>query len=236
MSILSVTQNVADVVGLPRPSQVIGSTNQLARQMLGLAKRELQTLHVRNWPVLERLYSFNTVVDQAEYGFPIDCKNIIANTAYADNVYKRLRGGKTPGEWARLRAGIGIPDGCYRFRLSGFPLKIVLFPTPTAVENITLEYKTINTVVDNANVQKESFTADTDTSLVPEELLELGLTWRIRHAKGLEYAEDYNNYTSRVAELFSQALALDDIPVSAYVPEECSGVLDPYCPTTGFGA
>lgn len=47
-----------------------------------------------------------------------------------------------------------------------------------------------------------AFTADTDTWVLPERLLTLGLIWRWKQTKGLDYAEDMRNY-----ELLLQQLA-----------------------------
>lgn len=41
---------------------------------------------------------------------------------------------------------------------------------------------------------KAAFDADTDTFILPERLLTLGLIWRWKAQKGLEYAEDLNMY------------------------------------------
>ena len=40
----------------------------------------------------------------------------------------------------------------------------------------------------------ETFTSDTDTTELNEELLTLSLIWRWNRAKGLDYAEDMRNF------------------------------------------
>jgi hypothetical protein len=48
---------------------------------------------------------------------------------------------------------------------------------------------------------KEQFTADTDTFVLSERLLTLGLIWRYRAQKGLEYAEDMQTYATALDQL-----------------------------------
>jgi hypothetical protein len=45
-----------------------------------------------------------------------------------------------------------------------------------------------------------TLTADTDTFVFSEHILELGLTWRFKHAKGLDYAEDMRSYQIALAD------------------------------------
>ena len=40
--------------------------------------------------------------------------------------------------------------------------------------------------------------ADTDTGILDEELMTLGLKWRWKKSKGLDYAEDFSSYEIRV--------------------------------------
>lgn len=49
-------------------------------------------------------------------------------------------------------------------------------------------------------VAKAQFDADADTFILPERLLTLGLIWRWKAQKGLEYAEDLNTYEVAMAQ------------------------------------
>ncbi len=81
-----------------------------------------------------------------------------------------------PGGWIIL-------DGEFKF-----------WPTPSGTA--TFPYISKYIVRDVGGVAKETFTADTDTFILPERLLTLGLIWRYRSQKGLEYAEDMATYTT----------------------------------------
>lgn len=57
-------------------------------------------------------------------------------------------------------------------------------------------------IVKGANdVLKPAFTADDDTFLLSERLLTLGLIWRWKAQKGLDYSEDYNIYSTELAKM-----------------------------------
>ena len=47
---------------------------------------------------------------------------------------------------------------------------------------------------------KQYFTLDTDTTLLPEDLVIQGLRWRWKKEKGLDYAEDFRTYEMQVKD------------------------------------
>ena len=47
---------------------------------------------------------------------------------------------------------------------------------------------------------KETFSQDNDTFALPERLLTLGLIWRYRSQKGLDYSEDLATYGNALAQ------------------------------------
>jgi hypothetical protein len=230
MTLLSIAQDTADVIGLTRPNAVALSNEPLSRQMLGFAKETLEELSLMDWPVLQVPYSFATVAGQAQYDLPADFGREVGDTVYGAARYSQLRGSLTPGDWSRQRnvlPGLGF----YRFRIFGSPLKLNLTPTPQVVENIVLEYQTTNWVT-NAGVPKATYTNDDDVSLVPEALMKLGLKWRIRRAKGMDYSEEFDAYETIRAQRLAQALQFGSMPVARREYEELPMG---YVPETGYG-
>ncbi len=47
---------------------------------------------------------------------------------------------------------------------------------------------------------KSAFSADDDTSILDSRLIELGTIWRWKAAKGLDYAQNYQNYENAVLD------------------------------------
>lgn len=235
MPLLTVCQDVADLVGVQRPVAIVTSTDQLARQMLGLAKETLEELCLMDWPQLTVSGTIATVIGQAPYAIPLDFEHEIGDTMYIASRYERVRGSLTPADWARQRNS--LPDlGHYRFRIFGYPRTINIMPTPLVSESLVYEYKTNYRVKHADSTLGFTYTDDADVPLVPEELVVKGLKWRLRRVKGLDSSEEFDDYefsrNSRLAQqlqLGSQAVAyrssFDDAPLT-----------DGYVPETGFGA
>jgi hypothetical protein len=72
---------------------------------------------------------------------------------------------------------------------------IEIWPALDSGEVVRYEYRTARWILDNDGVTtKARWTADTDNTLVPERLLVLGLVWRWKQNKGLEYSEAFRSY------------------------------------------
>ncbi len=72
----------------------------------------------------------------------------------------------------------------------------LILPTPGAGHQWAFEYVStywVRTSADTAG-SLAAFAADDDESLFPDELHILGLTWRYKRSRGLDYAEDFNSY------------------------------------------
>lgn len=235
MSLLSLCQDVADVIGLTRPAAILTGTDQLSRQMLGLTKETLEELSIMDWPVLEVPYSFNTVVDQDTYALPADFGREIGDTAYLASQYYPMRGSLTAGDWSRQRNGLPNGLGRYKFRIYGNPSVLYITPTPGTVETVVFEYATTNRVAQAAGGTFSAvYIEDTDTSIVPEELVKKGLKWRLRRAKGLDYSEEFDDYQFSCAQRLAQQLALGSMPV-AYRSLAEIDLPTGYVPEFGFG-
>lgn len=233
MTLLTVCQEVADVIGLTRPAAILSGTDQISRQMLGLVKETLDELGLMDWPILQVAYSFNTANGTSQYNLPADFGRETGDTAYAAARYYAVRGSMTPGDWARQRNN--LPSlGSYKFRIFGNPLKLNLTPTPTAVEAIVFEYQTTNRVRLTGGTFSATFTDDTDVTLMPEELLKKGLKWRFMRRKGLDYSEEFDDYELSRTQRLAQQLALGSMPV-AYRGLGDDGLTNGYVPETGYG-
>jgi hypothetical protein len=236
MALLDLVQRVCDEVGLPRPVTVASSTDQLARQLYSLANAELEELSKRfDWPVLTREYNFPTVAGTPQYALPNDYRKFLAETIYDSSRYYKMRGSLSAGEWQRVKALNMGSLSCARVRIYGNPLKLNVLPTPVSVEAVVFEYMSKNFAVNGAGAEQLRFSNDSDTSLVDEGLVRMGLKWRIKHAKGLEFSADLAEYEAVVAREFAAALAQPSIPVG-FSRHEDAPVTSGTIPSSGFGA
>jgi hypothetical protein len=233
--LLEVVQDVCDEVGLPRPSAVATSTEQLARQMFSLANAELAELSKRfNWPVLTREYTFPTVAATAQYALPADYRKFLQETIFESTRYYQMRGSLSAGEWQRTKAlNLGTLSTA-RVRIYGNPLKLNILPTPVSVENVVFEYMTKNFAVHADNTETLRYSADNDVALIDEALIRMGLKWRIKHAKGLEFSVDLAEYEAVVAREFAAALAQPALGVG-FSRANDGPLTQGYTPENGFG-
>lgn len=196
MSLLTIVQEAARRIGLAPPTSVYASTDPLAVQLLGLAQEEGKALARRNaWQALQTEYTFPTVASTASYALPSGFDRILTETVFNRTRRRRMLGDLTPQQWQETQASlVTMVNPAFRIRGSLF----LISPTPTAAETIAYEYVTKNWCQSALSVGQSAWAADTDTGLLDEELMTLGIKWRWGRAKGLDYAEDMNTYEIEV--------------------------------------
>jgi hypothetical protein len=236
MSLQSIVQSVVDEAGLPRVGSVASGPDDWARQLFALANATLRDIQKCTWPLYERQYAFTTVAGQAEYDLPADWARVITDTVYLASSYYQMRGSLSPSDWQWRRNGMAPQTGWYKYRVYGSPLKLHITPTPETVEDVVLEYVTKNIVKQSAGTYVPRFSDDEDTVPELEDLVALGLKWRIKHAKGLDYAEDYNEYEASKKQTLAQMIGSGSIPVAARNAAGTPELTDGYVRENQYGA
>lgn len=201
MTMLSIIQDTADRMGIPRPTSVIGSTDTQVRQLLALLNEEGEDLAKRGlWQSLTKEHTFTTVATPIQSGTPVpdDLDRFIDDSFFNRTQVRKLRGPITPQEWQAFQAQpiYNLVYLAFREREGDF----LITPTPPAGDLIAYEYVSANWVRSSMGVEKATFTADDDRSYLPEDLLKSGLRWRWKQAKGLPYGEDMQTYERAVSK------------------------------------
>lgn len=194
MSLLTVAQAVAEEVGLPSPSAIIGSTDKTAKQLLRLINRSGKRMAKKNWAVLQKEHTFSTVASTASYDLPTDFDRFLDGTMWDRSQYWDLRGPMSPREWQILKSGL-VANGSVRSRFRMKPdtrvNKYFLDPTPSSIRSMVFEYASTQWVKDSGNTTgKVAYAVDTDVAILSEELIELDVIWRILSRKGFAYDEE----------------------------------------------
>lgn len=207
MSMLSLVQRFCRRTNIPVPATVLGSTDEQVVQVLALLEEEGNDLQRRgNWDNLisEATHTTTAAEDQG------------AITSIATNGFREFvsdtfwdRSSQLPvyviskQNWQAAKA-TNVTGPYYQSRIRGGNL--IVNPTPTAGLSWAFEYVSKNWITDSAGANPtQYFTVDSDLMLLDEEILMMGLRWRWKKEKGLEYAEDHQTYELKVA----QALASD---------------------------
>lgn len=215
-TLLQIVQAACDEIGgINRPTSIVSSQDAQVQQLLALANREGKDLAAREgvhggWTQLRKEHTDTYEDGVANYPFPSDLQYFLNTTAWDRSQHWPLRGPISPQEWQVVKSGtIGSVGPRRRFRIMAG--EIYFDPTPDSGDDgntFVLEYYSNTWCQSNALVAQRVWTADNDTPLLPDDCFILGLIWRFRKAKGLDYQEDFNAYEDRVSmELGRHAMA-----------------------------
>jgi hypothetical protein len=214
MSLFTIVKTVMDSNGWPSPvSAVASSQDQNMRQSMALANLALKSTSFKHsWPALIREHPFVTVANQSEYDLPADFHHMVVPSAVNASQYYQLKGSLTPIQWYRkaLNGSIDWGDG---FRIDAVGNKFVVAPTPAGVSDLVFMYITNMIAKDATGTPLNQYYADTDVSLVDEDLIQLALTWRWRQKKGLDYTAEMAEFAGTMKQRIAQYLGTGELPV-----------------------
>lgn len=198
MTLLSIVKDASDRLGLTRPSTVITSSDPIVMTLLGLAQEEGKALYDRHtWQILQTEHTFSTANGTASYALPAGFDQLIKNTVFNRTRRRRMVGDLTPSQWQETKASlVTMVNPAFRIKGDLF----FISPTPTAIETVAYEYMSKNWCQSVGLVGQSAWVADLDTGILSEELMALGVIWRFKAAKGLDYAESMNNYEYAVGK------------------------------------
>lgn len=211
MSYLTIVQRAAQLLSLPTPTTVVGSTDPNVIQLGALANEvgeELSRDH--DWQVLTKQQTFLTVAAEIQpAAVPTDWDRFLPNTFVNRTTIRSLQL-ITPQMWQAIMAlpALGTPYIMWRERDGNF----LTTPTPPADQTIAYEYVSKNWVLSPASVAKAYFSEDADTTYLDERLIRLGSIWRFKQTKGLDYGEDLKTYETEKQKIMGKdggATALD---------------------------
>lgn len=202
MTALSIVSNVAASIGLSA-SAVFSSTDPAIIRLRTLMNQEGQELargasFDHAWTVLTTEKTFTTTAAAIQASsVATDFSWYINNTMWNRTTQQVVRGPMTAEEWQDQQAV--STTGIYPyFRFRGGSL--LIYPTPTAGQTVAYEY--VSTYW--ASGSQTAMTADSDTALIEERLIELGLRWRYLKSTGMDYAEDFRTYQMEVGKAIAR--------------------------------
>ena len=205
MSLLTIVQNACDRAGLTRPSTAYANTELQIRQLVALAQQEGLELSKRHaWQALVTEKTFTSTAAETQTGaIPSDFDRFVDGTFFNRTAKRPVQGPMTAQEW-QFHKSVVASTIIEAFRQRGN--SVLITPAPTATTTTyAYEYVTKNFCESSGGTDQSAWAADTDTGLLSEELMTLGVVWRFKKAKGLDYGEDFRAYETMVA----QAIARD---------------------------
>jgi hypothetical protein len=251
MALLDLCQQAAAAIPVAIPPSIIGNTDQTASLLLACAQEEGMALARRpqsGWAVQQVEYSFTTTAGQNDYPLPADFRGFIDDTLWDRTRFRKLRGPLSPGQWQRLKSStLGVASWERRWRLrntqppGAVPTPLFsLYPAVTDTgATLVFEYLTNAWCLSATGTPQSRWQADTDTGLLDEYLIMLGVKWRVLNRLGLAYAEERDQYDREV----DKAVARDGgVPTLSLEPcparfGALDGLIGPNnIPETGYGA
>ena len=171
---------------------------------------------------------------QDAYPLPTDMDWQTTQT-YWDRAYRwQLLGPLSAQEWQVLKSGISPTGPRRRFRIMNNLFYID--PVPSQSGNIeAYEYTTSNWIQSAAGVAQNAFLADTDYSLLDDDIMIFGLKWRFKQRAGLDFTTELKDYNDCIERKLSRDGGSRNMPLNA----SASGVRllnNMNVPDTGYGS
>lgn len=216
MSLLTICKSVLAEVGWPVVSSIVSNQDATAQQIFAIANAELEAIsELFDWPHLEVEYPFVTVPGQAVVLWPSDFRNLSHSSVFNKDEYYEIKGSTSMQYWELLKYGKLSSLNRARYRTT-YPLGvpgIEITPAPTDAENLVSVYYSGAYARDQDGNSIPRFMTDTDVSKVPERYVKLGVKWRFRRAKGLDFSAELAEYNSTVQTQFSKYVGAAEINV-----------------------
>jgi hypothetical protein len=183
MTLLSICQSVADEVGILRPATIISNSDPDAQKLLRFANKVGNRLmKIYPWQVLRKERTFTAISGSTQAGIlPDDFDRFVPETFWNRSGSELITGPIGSVEWQGYQTfGYNKPERVYIYR-SG---DISVLPVMAGGESLAFEYISKNWCQSAAASPQPEFAADTDTTIVNEELLTAALLFSYLDSDG----------------------------------------------------
>jgi hypothetical protein len=195
MSLLTACQDAAIRLNGTRPASIFSSTDQFALELASLANETARAIAAaHDWQRLTKTWLIPGNGSAVSFALPADFDRMpISVDLYSSRSKIPLARARDLDEWTEFQITpvVGYPG--YWIILEG---QIHILPALITGETVRGFYITRDIWSGN----KSAATADSDTFLLDDRLITLGLIWRWRALKRLEYAEDLRNFEIAFSE------------------------------------
>jgi hypothetical protein len=204
MTILSAAQDAAVLLNRPQPQSLFSTTDAFAAELLVAAKQVAESLvkEEHDWRDLTQMQTCigdgTTTVFPLPTGFERMIKDADVHSLRFKNA--TFRWARSLDEWLFIKDNLLVGSPGNVVQLNG---AIQIFPPMPASDTGRYFYISNLYAISAVGVSQAKFLADTDTFALDERLLRLGIVWRWRANKRMEYAEDLKDF--EVAKMAAMA-------------------------------
>lgn len=206
MALLQICQDAATEIGLDsQPVSIVGSPDPDMQRLLRFCNRVARDLAQRApWQAMRRQRSFVAVADEVQANaIPADFARFYPETFFDQTNYLVISGPLDPVEYdsrkiaAQFYSGTGVARW---FTRRGDDLLIT--PNPVGGETYTFDYQSSAFCQSAGGTPQSQWLADTDTGILNEELITLGVIARYLEADGQPSQAATAAYERRLAVVF----------------------------------
>lgn len=171
---------------------------------------------------------------QVAYPFPTDVDHLMPSTFWDRDMRWQIEGPLSPQDWQSLVSGVIATGPRRRYRVMDG--QFFLNPVPADHNNLEYEYYSYNFCQSaTTQVLQNRFLADTDFYLLDDDTMILGLIWRFRRAKGLDYDQEFTTWDNSMQRYKSRQQSAKNLPLNATVLDYPMFIGAANVPDTGYG-
>jgi hypothetical protein len=197
MTVLSVCQDVASVVGLKVPTLVFGSTAREHVELAALANEMAKRIafDTHDWQMLKSIATINGNGTAEDFALPSDYRRMLKKARLwpSSSPYSSLTHYPDADEWLGISVQAFTPViGAWTLIGGRIAIK------PVVASGATVKYMYLSNAI-ITGTDATQFVADDDAFKLDERVLKLGMVWQWRANKGVPYGEDMENYEAALA-------------------------------------
>lgn len=177
------------------------------------------------------------VFGQSDYALPSDFHRPIDDTLWDRSRFWSLRGPMSPQQWQLYKSSVigrASIQRRFRFRFVGGITVFSVDPVPTDNGSpLVFEYVSNAWCQSSTGVPQTLWQADTDTTILDDDLMMLGVRWRVKRGLGFAYNEELDEYERELRK----AMSLDGgAAILNMTPSNHLTLIGPWnIPESGFG-
>lgn len=199
MTVLSVAKNAALVLGLTQPTSIFSSSNREDKELARIANRVAnQMMRDHAWQTLMVQKTYTGDGASEAFALPSDYDRMLEGAEMWSSRW----------QWpfnhiSDLNLWLEMQVTPYTFVDGNWTIygdEFHFLPVMATGETLKFWYVSKNYAKDSNNVAKASFTADTDTFRLSEDVLELGIIYQWKKDAGLPFEEHMREYETLLAQ------------------------------------
>lgn len=192
MTMLSACQAAGMRLTGTRPPTVFSTTDRFSQELADLAtEAAIGIAKAHDWQTLTKKHIIPGDGVATSFALPSDFDRMpIKANVYSTRSLIAFLPVRDLDQWLEFEVQPVVGSPGYWIILGG---RFQVLPVMGSTE-IAKFYYISNEIINNGTTQKTEFSSDADTFKLSERLLTLGIIWRWRAQKRLEYAEDLQNY------------------------------------------